>query len=186
VGDLVETADHGLQPIRWIGCMTVDGMGDLAPILIAAGSLGNRRDIMVSPLHRMLVSGWRVELLFGTDEVIAAAKMLVDGAAIRPHPMREVTYYHILFDAHEIVFAEGAGAESFHPGEEGFDALGAVAQDEITALLPHIAGGNFAAYGPSARRSLRAHEARLLQMGRKLENTGQLPTAPRQRAIAAQ
>jgi len=186
VGDLVETADHGLQPIRWIGHMTVDGMGDLAPILIAAGALGNRRDIMVSPLHRMLVSGWRVELLFGTDEVIAAAKMLVDGAAIRPHPMREVTYYHILFDAHEIVFAEGAGAESFHPGEEGFDALGAAAQDEITALLPHIAGGNFAAYGPSARRSLRAHEARLLQMGRNLQNTGQLQTPPRQRAIAAQ
>jgi Ca2+-binding RTX toxin-like protein len=185
VGDLVQTADHGLQPIRWIGSMTVDGMGALAPILISAGALGNRRDIMVSPLHRMLVSGWKVELLFGEDEVIAAAKMLVDGADIRPHPMRAVTYYHLLFDAHEIVFAEGAGAESFHPGEEGFDALGACAQDEITALLPHIAGGNFAAYGPSARRSLRAHEARLLQMGRKMEDTGQMQTAPRTRAVAA-
>lgn len=185
VGDLVETADHGLQPIRWIGSMTVDGMGGQAPILISAGALGNRRDIMVSPLHRMLLSGWKVELLFGEDEVIAAAKMLVDGADIRPHPMREVTYYHILFDAHEIVFAEGAGAESFHPGEEGFDALGAGAQNDITALLPHIAGGNFAAYGPSARRSLRAHEARLLLMGRKMEDTGQIQTAPRKKAVAA-
>ncbi len=185
VGDLVETADHGLRPIRWIGSMTVDGMGDQAPILISAGALGNRRDIMVSPLHRMLLSGWKVELLFGEDEVIAAAKMLVDGADIRPHPMREVTYYHILFDAHEIVFAEGAGAESFHPGEEGFDTLGAGAQNDITALLPHIAGGNFAAYGPSARRSLRAHEARLLLMGRKMEDTGQIQTAPRKKAVAA-
>ena len=186
VGDLVETADHGLQPIRWIGHMTVDGMGEQAPILISAGALGNKRDIMVSPLHRMLVSGWRVELLFGTDEVIAAAKMLVDGAGIRPQPMREVTYFHILFDAHEIVFAEGAGAESFYPGEEGFDALGEGARAQICAVLPHVAGGDFSAYGPSARRSLRAHEARLLHMGRKLENTGQLPTAPRQMAIAAQ
>jgi hypothetical protein len=185
VGDFVETADHGLQPIRWIGSMTADGTGEQAPILISAGALGNRRDITVSPLHRMLVAGWKVELLFGEDEVIAAAKMLVDGKAIRPQPMPEVTYYHILFDAHEIVFAEGAGAESFHPGEEGFDALGARAQDEITALLPHIAGGNFAAYGPSARRSLRAHEARLLQMGRKMEDTGQMQIAPRKKAVAA-
>ena len=185
VGDLVETADHGLQPVRWIGSMTVDGMGEQAPILISAGALGNKRDIMVSPLHRMLVSGWKVELLFGEEEVIAAAKMLVDGAGIRPQPMREVIYYHILFDAHEIVFAEGAGAESFHPGEEGFDALGAAAQGEIAALLPHITGGNFAAYGPSARRSLRVHEARLLHMGRKMEDTGQIHTAPRKKAVAA-
>ncbi len=185
VGDLVETADHGLQPIRWIGCMTVDGMGAQAPILIKAGALGNRRDIMVSPLHRMLVTGWKVELLFGEDEVIAAAKMLVDGAAICVQPMPQVTYYHILFDAHEIVFAEGAGAESFHPGEEGFDALGDAAQNQIVALMPQLAGGNFAAYGPSARRALRVHEARLLQMGGKLENTGQMQTAPRKQAVAA-
>ena len=185
VGDLVETADHGLQPIRWIGSMTVDGMGEQAPILISAGALGNRRDILVSPLHRMLVSGWRVELLFGEDEVIAAAKLLVDGAAIRPHRVASVSYYHILFDAHEIVFAEGAGAESFHPGEEGFDALGAGAQEQITALFPQIAGGNFAAYGPSARRNLRAHEARLLHMGRKMEDTGQMQTAPHKKAVAA-
>ena len=185
VGDLVETADHGLQPIRWVGQMTVDGMGAQAPILISAGALGNRRDIMVSPLHRMLVAGWKVELLFGEEEVIAAAKMLVDGGAIRRCPMPAVTYFHILFDAHEIVFAEGAGAESFHPGEEGFDALGEAARGEIAALLPQVAGGNFAAYGPSARRSLRAHEARLLHMGRKMEDTGQMQTAPRKKAVAA-
>ncbi|MDZ7904367.1 MAG: Hint domain-containing protein [Cypionkella sp.] len=185
VGDLVQTADHGLQPIRWIGSMAVDGRGDLAPILISAGTLGNRRDIMVSPLHRLLLSGWQVELMFGEDEVLAAAKMLVNGGTIRPVPMEVVSYFHIMFDAHEVVFAEGAGAESFHPGEEGFDALGQAACDEIIALFPQLAANGFAAYGPSARRSLRAHEARLLNMGRKLARTDQMQSAPRKKAMAA-
>lgn len=185
VGDLVETADHGLRPIRWIGQMAVDARGDLAPILFEAGSLGNRRDLMVSPLHRMLLTGWQVELMFGEDEVLAAAKMLVNGSTIRAVPMDVISYYHIMFDAHEIVYAEGAAAESFHPGAEGFDALGASACAEILALFPALATDGFAAYGPSARRSLRAHEARLLDMGRKLEQTGQMQTAPRPRALAA-
>jgi Ca2+-binding RTX toxin-like protein len=186
VGDLVETADHGLQPIRWIGQMSVSALGDLAPILIGAGSLGNRRDILVSPLHRMVLSGWQVELLFGEDQVLAAAKLLVNGTTIRPQPMERVTYYHVMFDAHEVIYAEGAGAESFHPGEEGFDALGDSALAEIAAAFPALAGGDFAAYGPTARRSLRAHEARLLNMGRTLQDTGQMQAPPRKRAVAAQ
>lgn len=185
LGDLVQTADHGLQPIRWIGSMTVAAMGDLAPILIAAGALGNKRDLLVSPLHRMMLSGWQVELLFGEDEVLAAAKMLVNDEAILPVPMAQVTYYHLMFDTHEVVFAEGAPAESFHPGAEGFDALGDAARAEICAQFPLLALGDFSAYGPSARRSLRSHEARLLQIGRKLEQTGQMQTAPRQKALAA-
>lgn len=185
VGDLVETADHGLQPIRWIGQMTVPAMGDLAPIRFQAGVLGNRRDILVSPLHRMMVSGWQVELMFGEDEVLAAAKMLVNDGTICRQPMAQVTYIHLMFDRHEIIFAEGAAAESFHPGEEGFDALGEAAAGEIRALFPSLADGDFSAYGPSARRSLRMHEARLLRMGHKLQQTGQLPFAPRRAAVAA-
>jgi Ca2+-binding RTX toxin-like protein len=185
LGDLVQTVDHGLQPIRWIGSMTVAAMGDLAPIRIAAGALGNRRDLLVSPLHRMMLAGWQIELLFGEEEVLAAAKMLVNDDTIRPEPMAQVTYYHLMFDAHEVVFAEGAPAESFHPGVEGFDALGDAARAEICAQFPLLALSDFSAYGPSARHSLRSHEARLLQIGRKLEQTGQMQTAPRQKAVAA-
>lgn len=185
LGDLVQTADHGLQPIRWIGSMTVAAMGDLAPIRIAAGALGNRRDLLVSPLHRMMLAGWQVEMLFGEDEVLAAAKMLVNGDTIQPMPMAQVTYYHLMFDAHEVVFAEGAPAESFHPGVEGFDTLGEAARAEICAQFPLLALGDFSAYGPSARRSLRSHEALLLQIGLKLEQTDQMQTAPRQKAVAA-
>jgi len=163
-GDLVETVDHGLQPICWIGHMTVSAMGDLAPILIEAGALDNRRDLLVSPLHRVMIGGWQSELLFGEPEVLVAAKMLVNGGSIRALPMDMVSYHHIMFDQHEIVWAEGAAAESFHPGEEGFDALGIKAQAQILAIFPQLMLDGLDGYGPSARRSLRAHEAALLQM----------------------
>ena len=67
-------------------------------------------------------------------------------------------------DFSEVVWAEGAAAESFHPGEEGFDALGIKAQTQILAIFPQLMLDGLDGYGPSARRSLRAHEADLLQM----------------------
>jgi hypothetical protein len=185
VGDLVETLDHGLQPIRWIGNMSVCAVGDLAPIRICAGALQNRRDIFVSPQHRMLVSGWQVELLFGESQVLAAAKMLVNGRTIVAEPRAQVDYFHLMFDQHEIIFAEGAASESFHPGIEGFDALGEAARAEIIAQFPYLAANDFAAYGQSARRSLRAHEARLLKIGSNLVSTAQLNHAPHRRAALA-
>lgn len=164
LGDLVETADHGLRPIRWIGCMTVPARGDLAPILIEADTLDNRRDLLVSPLHRMVVGGWQVELLFGEKEVLVPAKMLVDGGSIRAMPRAWVSYYHIMFDEHEIVYAEGTPSESFYPGDEGFQTLGAAEQAQILDVFPQLRRNGLQSYGPLARRSLRAHEAKLLQV----------------------
>ncbi|MEM8871675.1 MAG: Hint domain-containing protein, partial [Pseudomonadota bacterium] len=56
-GDMVITRDAGPQPVRWVGSRTVDGAGRYAPVRIAAGALGNARDLLVSPNHRMVVEG---------------------------------------------------------------------------------------------------------------------------------
>ncbi len=159
VGDLVRTADHDYQPIRWIGASKVQAIGNIAPILIKAGTLGNSRDLRVSPQHRMLLGGWQAEMLFGTDEVLVAAKHLVNDSTILRVEGGEVEYFHMLFDTHEIVFAEGAPSESFHPGQEGWGALAEEARAEILALFPELAAGDFSAYGTSARRTLKSHEA---------------------------
>ena len=138
VGDLVVTLDHGLQPVRWRGRRTVAGRGRAAPVRIAAGTLGNMRDLVVSRRHRMLVTGWRAELVTGEAEVLIAAADLVNDTTIRPDPCDSVTYVHILFDRHEIVFAEGAPSESFYPGAVALDRLEAPQREELLTIFPEL------------------------------------------------
>ncbi|MEM7243669.1 MAG: Hint domain-containing protein, partial [Pseudomonadota bacterium] len=118
-GMMVRTRDNGFQRIRWVGSTKRTGKGKMAPIRIAAGTLGNTRDLRVSPQHRMLLEGWQAELLYGEAEVLASAKSLVNDQTIRIEECDEVEYFHILFDTHEVIFAEGAPSESFHPAEMG-------------------------------------------------------------------
>ena len=162
-GDLVETRDNGLQPIRWIGrrslgATALDAQPRLRPIVISAGALGNARTLRVSPQHRMLVRSWRAELMFGEAEVLVKAADLVDGDRIYAAGAEEVEYFHILFDGHEIIFAEGAEAESFHPGEQALSTLEDAAREELLTLFPELAETS----RPLARHSLKAYEAKAL------------------------
>lgn len=158
-GCRVLTADHGYQPLRWIGRRSVTGHGAAAPVRFAAGAMGNARDLYVSQQHRMLLRGWQAELIAGAEEVLVAARHLVNGTTITLHHCAEVTYVHLLFDRHEIVFAEGIGSESFHPGAWGLEVLDLAARNEVLTLFPELADRP-AAYGPSARPCIKAHEGR--------------------------
>jgi len=137
-GMLVETMDHGLQPVRRVLSKTVDGTGALAPVVIAAGVLGNLRPLRVSPHHRMAVTGWRAELLTGEAEVLAQARHLVDGMRVRVEQVAEVEYFHLLFDRHEIVFAEGAPTESYHPFSTDAADLSAATLAELRVVFPGL------------------------------------------------
>ncbi|MBI1220905.1 MAG: type I secretion protein [Rhodobacteraceae bacterium] len=159
-GDLVLTQDHGPQMLRWIGQRQVIGRGDFAPVRIAAGALGNRRDLLVSPQHRMLVGGWRAQLFFGADEVLVAARHLVNDTTIRVQPRPQVTYIHLLFDRHEVIFAEGAATESFYPGETIL-AGDAALRSEIVSLFPELDPETEGGWD-TARAVPRGGEARVL------------------------
>ena len=159
VGDLVVTRDHGLQPIRWIRSRTVPATGKFAPIRIKPGVVtGQERDLLVSPQHRMMFQGYRAELLFGESEVLVSAKHLIDGKLVTQDEGHDVTYIHMMFDEHEVVYAEGAPSESFHPGEVGLSAVSDPAREELFALFPELRS-NMANYGDTARRCLKKHEA---------------------------
>ena len=160
-GDMVMTKDHGLQELRWTGSRTVPAKDSFAPIMIKSGVMGNDRDLMVSPQHRMVVEGWKSELLFGERELLATAKYKVNNDTIYVQAGGMVEYFHMLFDRHEIVYANGAASESFHPGEVGINALTNEARDEIYTLFPELRD-NVGAYGPAARTSLKGHEAKIL------------------------
>lgn len=147
VGDRVQTLDHGLQVLRWIGQRELSTEAlqiapQLRPIRIARDALGRgqpARDLCVSPQHRILIRSVIAERMNGAREVLIAAKHLVGlpgivvlaGAA-------PVTYLHMLFDRHEVVFANGAAAESLFTGAQALRSLGRAAKAEIFALFPDL------------------------------------------------
>ncbi|MCK8483876.1 Hint domain-containing protein [Aliiroseovarius sp. S2029] len=160
-GDMVVTRDNGVQPIRWMGQKTVSGTGPLAPIRIAPGGFGNDRPLLVSPQHRMVFAGYEASLLFAEREVMVPAKHLLDGRGAVLAPMEQVTYFHMMFDRHEVVFANNAATESFHPGHQGLAAIDAAARDELFSLFPELRADP-CHYGDTARPVLRAFEASAL------------------------
>ena len=161
VGGLLWTLDHGPQEIRWIGHRRVRASAEKAPILIKAGTLGNTNDIRVSPQHKVMLSGWKCEILFGTPDVLIAVKHLVDDDRIVKTAAGLVDYFHILLDNHQILDCDGAHTESFHPGKQGEIALTATSRAQIIRIFPHLTE-SFDNYGPSARRVLRSFEVPLL------------------------
>lgn len=161
-GDMVLTQDNGLQPIRWIGSSEMDGTGEYAPILLTPDALeGAARDLLVSPQHRFLMSDWRTELLFGEQDVLVAAKHMVNGHSVTRQYCETVTYVHMMLDSHQIVFAENVPTESFYATNYSIQSMDARAREAMFMAFPHLRG-DVAAYGDTARRCLRGHEARLL------------------------
>ncbi len=142
IGDLVQTRDNGAQPVRWVGRVTCRADGDLTPVRIGRGALGDGlpdRDLSVSPQHRMLLRSKIARRMLGDDEVLVAAKKLVGLPGIDlAHDMSEVTYVHLLFDDHEIIFAEGAPTESLLLGAQARQALGPDALQELNRLFPDL------------------------------------------------
>lgn len=159
-GDRVWTRDNGFRSLRWVGRRVVPGTGRFAPLRLAAGAFGNERALLVSPQHRILLTGWRAELAFGEPEVLAAAAHLQDGGSVRAAPCPRVTYLHIAFDRHEIVLAEGMMTESLLPGPMALAAMGPAAQAELRALFPELRAPLPRAL--AARPCLTAREAGLL------------------------
>ncbi|KPN63705.1 Ca2+-binding protein, RTX toxin-related [Aliiroseovarius crassostreae] len=146
-GDLAYTLDNGPQPIRWIGSRHVsaaelDAHPNLRPIRIRAGALGPNipeQDLIVSPQHRILVRSRIAVRMFDAQEVLVAAKHLleVDGVDVASD-LADITYYHFLFDQHEIVVAHGAEAESLYTGRQALKSVSPEARKEIFLLFPEL------------------------------------------------
>lgn len=112
IGDRVLTRDHGPREIRWIGHQTVRATGSFAPIIIKKGALNNENDLTVSPNHRIFIYQRKDRVQAGRAEVLVKAKLLVNGVNVVQSGGGFVEYYQLLFDSHEIIYAEGIAAES--------------------------------------------------------------------------
>lgn len=172
-GDRVQTKDNGVQEVRWIGAKRVSGarlyaMPELRPVRLRAGALGTDRpdgDLLVSPAHRLLVTGARARALFGEAEVLVAARDLIDDNRItRDRSVTCVTYIHLLLDRHEVVFANGLETESFLPEDEALAAVEQAQRDRLLGQVPDLAVAA-SLYGGPARRILSKAEAAIMGAG---------------------
>ncbi|MCX7561011.1 Hint domain-containing protein [Sulfitobacter sp. F26204] len=170
-GDMVQTKDSGVQAIRWIGSRRMSGarlfaMPKLRPVRISAGILGEDRpdeDLIVSPEHRILIKGDKAQDLFNTSEVLVAAKDLINGDTITVDlKLREVTYVHLLFDRHQVLWANGVETESFHPASAALSALDDVDRARLLATHPELEFDPHT-YGSFARRNLSSSESAILK-----------------------
>jgi hypothetical protein len=147
VGDLVRTRHHGPQTIRWIGRRSVKlapyfPKDKLRPIEIFIGALGKglpREPLRLSRQHRVLVSSPINQRMFGTPDSLIAAVKLIDLSGIHiDTDCTEVTYIHLLFDQHEVIFANGAPCESLHTGPEAIKSISPAARAELFAIFPEL------------------------------------------------
>ena len=179
VGDMVVT-ERGAQPVRWVGRRCVSRAQMAAepryrPVRIHAGALGlglPLADLWVSRQHRMLVSSPICERMFGHSDVLIAAIKLTALPGIHVDTdLAEIDYVHLLFDAHEVVFAEGAPSESLLPHSEAIGALSPDALDEINLIFPGIRDG--VSTCPAARPVPKG--SRQARLAERIASNGRMP-----------
>nr|WP_306418453.1 Hint domain-containing protein [Pseudoprimorskyibacter insulae] len=153
IGDRVLTRDNGPQEIRWIGQLTTRATGAFAPIVIKAGALHNLGDLVVSPDHRLFIYQRSDQLGAGRNELLVRARHLVNDDTVYVREGGYIDYYQMLFDHHQIIFAEGIAAESMLVDQRTSGALPEDMALRLTDLLPQ--------HGESAAQDLEVQETLL-------------------------
>jgi len=139
-GDLVSTFDGGALPVIWAGRSDLDAAAmterpELRPVRIRAGALGNTRDLLLSPQHRVALG------TSGQPEAFARARWLAedgDGRFRIAMGKRGVSYLHIMLPRHAVVLAEGVPVESFYPGPQALAALDVFLRASLFLRFPAL------------------------------------------------
>jgi hypothetical protein len=136
-GDRVLTRDHGPQPLVWAGRTTLRAVGVFAPVVITAGAMGNAGDLIVSQHHRMFIYQ-RGPRTGPTAELLVQAKHLADGDRIFVREGGMVDWFSLVFDRHEIIYAEGVPCESLLVTEATLRQLPPELAAEVRARFPQL------------------------------------------------
>lgn len=147
-GMMIETAMSGPAKLRWIGSITLipgapERSGQLPDKLyrIVPDSFGPGRpavDVTLGPGARLLDRSPEVCRALGTEAALAPVTMRADGeTVVEISPVSAMRVYHLSFDAHQVVFANGLEIESFHPGPDASYSLSDEMRLEFLALFPH-------------------------------------------------
>ncbi len=170
IGDLVRTRDAGFVPLKWLGQTDVSASElrrwtHLSPVRVRRGAFGlgrPKKDVVLSPNHRVLISGSRAELYFGEPEVLLPVKALVDGVMIHHETACSgVSYFHLLLDGHHIVETSGLLSESLFLGDQTMLADSLQARQDLRSKLTELEWERLSA-AKAVRPLLRARHGRCL------------------------
>ena len=176
-GDLVLTKDRALRAICWIGrrkytAQQLEQNPKLRPVRIMAGALGQglpERDMLVSRRHRMLLQSKIAERMFGKSEVLIPAIKLTELPGIFvDQTVQSVEYIHLLFEQHEIIYAEGAPTESLFTGPEALKSISPEARQEILSIFPEVKKLD---YRPKPARFIPPRKSQKQLIARHLKNS---------------
>lgn len=137
-GDPVLTRDHGRQPIRWIGHARLRAVGAFAPVVIPAGTLGNGGDLVLSQHHRVFLYQRQRLAGLATSELLVQARHFVDGDHVFLREGGFVDYYALVFDHHEIIYAEGIPSESLLVNDATVNRLPPEIASEVKQAFPGL------------------------------------------------
>ncbi len=110
IGDRVVTLSGACTPVVWIGygrSLVTRRNGEARPIIVRRGALADdvpARDLYLSHGHALYLGG----ALIPAEHLVNHRSILWDDAA------RVVEYYHVELADHDVLFAEGAPAETYH------------------------------------------------------------------------
>jgi len=167
--DLVNTVDHGPQPICWVRSSDhpLEGLAvEDKPVLISAGALGLGRpaqDLIVSPQHRIFVGGGGQLLGPFKTEAFAPAKSLTSLQGIRHMKGKsKITWIHFACDRHELVTANGCLSESLLLGPMVLNGLTTRERRALIDFFGPASSPDLALNGAPARVPLKVGEVRRL------------------------
>ena len=106
--------------------------------------------------------------MFGQKEVLIPAIKLTELSGIFvEETVKSIEYFHILFDQHEVIYAEKAPTESLFTGPEALAAISSDAQEEVLTIFPEIAD---VSYSPNPARLIPAGKLQKRLIARHLKN----------------
>ena len=132
------TRDHGRQPLRWIGHARLRAVGAFAPVVISARTLGNGGDLVLSQHHRVFLYQRQKLPGLSTSELLVQARHFVDGEQIYLREGGFVDYFSLVFDQHEIIYAEGIPSESLMVNDATVNRLPPEIAAEVKARFPGL------------------------------------------------
>jgi Hint domain len=114
IGDLVTTIGRAARPVQFISAYSYrkadpsrDWVADVKPVVVRKSAISDNvpnRDLYMTRAHALYLD----DMLVPVCNLINGSTIIVDDA----EELSELEYFHVKFESHDVIYAEGAACES--------------------------------------------------------------------------